>query len=176
MLPEDGMHAYAQLLFLRVMANYKRPPAYVNSMDPRSITEWMPPEALNKYLTEHGLTREAYEAAILQRLAAFEASNAENGISYQLQLLDSIEDFTDIRYLHCEDELPALKQVYREQFGIEIVDALTVTKTYTVTTGGVKTEQSITLRSVKIGSTWYVDITDLPWPESGIFSFENINE
>ncbi len=177
MLPSDGEHAYAQLQFLRVLVDRKRPPSYVNPQDGRSITEWMPPEALNKYLKEHGLTREAYEAAILQRLAAFESSNAANGISYKMQLMSSGDpDFTDIRYLNCEDELPALKQVYREQFDIEIVDALTATQKYTVTTGSVKTEQSITLRSVKIGSTWYVDITDLPWPESGIFSFENINE
>jgi hypothetical protein len=131
------------------------------------------PQALDAELTAHGITYDQYREAILQRSRAYQDSNTAAGISYKIDYNSSVGNSV---HLKCEDELPALKKIYRERYGVDIIDAWTTTFDYTRTTPEGTTNHTLTLTTVTVGNRSYIDLTSLPWAESGIFSFEHINE
>ena len=132
------------------------------------IPQYFVPDVLNAELTAHGITYDQYHEAILQRGRDHRDQNAAAGISYQFDYHD-----TPV-YLRCEDELPALKKIYRDRYGVDIIDAWTNTFAYTRTTAEGTTNHTLVLTTVKVGSRSYIDLTSLPWAESGLFSFDGI--
>ncbi len=169
--PDSGAANFAAVSFLHCAASMEKNPVMAEMYGTETPGHFVS-QALDAELTAHGITYDQYREAILQRSRAYQDSNAAAGISYKISYNSSVGNGV---YLKCEDELPALKKIYRERYGVDIVDAWTTTFDYTRTTPEGTTNHTLTLTTVKVGNwSYYIDLTSLPWAESGLFSFDGI--
>ncbi len=136
------------------------------------LTDWMPPTALAQLLAEYDATPEQYNAAILRRLKALDEKNRAEGIWYYVGADN--DGYTNKLK---GTALQTIRDKYQQKFGIEVEDAA-LSQVYYYR--GTMTEKMpslfiLNMTSVKIDGEWYIDVTNLPWPQTDIFSFEHIN-
>ncbi len=168
--PDSGAANFAAVSFLHCVASMEKNPVMAEMYGTETPGHFVP-QALDTELIAHGITYNQYREAILQRSQDYQDSNTAASISYKINYNSSTGNGV---YLKCEDELPALKKIYRERYGVDIIDAWTTTFDYTRTTPEGTTNHTLTLTTVKVGNRSYIDLTSLPWAESGLFSFDGI--
>jgi hypothetical protein len=136
------------------------------------LTDWMPPTALAKLLADYDATPEQYNAAILRRMKVLDEKNRAAGIWYHVDV--DGEGFTQKLK---GKELQNMRDRYQQKFGLEVEDAASSEVYYY---RGTMTEKMpshfrLNMTTVKIDGKWYIDVTNLPWPQTDIFSFEHID-